>query len=325
MNKLNTIKAPVETHLTAFKVFLKERLQSESRYVEGIIDYILEGGGKGVRPLLVMLSAGMAGGTIEKRTYVGAMLIEMLHKASLVHDDVVDEAAMRHNQQSVNNRWSSRIAVIAGDYILARSFSEGMLSGEYDIVEYITSSMSSLAEGELIQMDNSTNHGYSRERYLEIISLKTASLLGASAGVGALSVGASAEVVATTRRIGEVLGMAFQIKDDILDFAPTSQTGKPQCADLREGKITLPLITILERNDEEARRLILSRLDLIDEFPEELERLRDFVIAEGGLEEATDVMNDYLAEAHQLLDRFPASEYRRSMVALCDYIGERKL
>jgi octaprenyl-diphosphate synthase len=237
---------------------------------------------------------------------------------------VVDEADMRHNQQSVNRRWSSRVAVITGDYILARSFTEGMHSGEYDIVEYITSCMAFLAEVELIQMDNTVHRGYSRECYLDIISRKTAALLSTSAGLGAMSVRATVDEIEKAKRIGEMLGMAFQIKDDILDFAPASQTGKPQCADLREGKITLPMITILERIDETERQLLLSRIASIDELPEEVGRLSEFVDREGGIKAATEIMNDYLGEARQLLLTIEPSEYRTSMLLLVDYIGERE-
>lgn len=326
MDKLKAIKGPLGEDFVHYEKFMREALQSGNGYVDDIMEYIISNRGKGIRPVLVFLSAGIHSGGrgVGSRAYLAAMLVEMIHTASLVHDDVVDNAQVRHGKPSVNSRWNSRVSILTGDYILARSFSAGMLSAQYDIVAYITSSVSALAEGELMQIDVNERRDMSRRSYLDIIYKKTASLLGASCGAGAMASGADSEAVARAHSLGINLGMAFQIKDDILDYSPQEQTGKPSCADLREGKITLPLLTILERSDETSRRLITDKLERIDSNPENMAHIRDMVIDEGGIAAAGEVMHQYLDKARAIVDSYTPSAYRDSMALLCDYIGVRE-
>lgn len=325
MDKLDKIKAPLLEEYRQYEEFMKRALHSESAYVSDIMNYIISSRGKGIRPMLVFLCAGMHSKyeTLGKRTYLAAMLIEMLHNASLIHDDVVDDSDTRHGKPTVNSRWNAKVSVLSGDYILARSFSLGMQSGQYDIVGYIIGGISDLAEGELMQNEINANQGVSRENYFEVIYKKTAVLLGVSCGAGAMATGASPSQVGIARQIGLNLGMAFQIKDDILDYAPSKQTGKPSCADLKEGKVTLPLIALLEKSDALNRRLILAKVAEVCDKPELIDEISEFVSQEGGLEAAEEEMNRYLDLARGIIETYPDSDYRRSLKDLCDYIGER--
>lgn len=325
MDLLDEIKKPLEEDFRQYEEFMKRALKSDSRYVSEIMDYIISSRGKGVRPMLVFLCAGMYGkyDTLGKRAYLAAMLIEMVHNASLIHDDVVDESDTRRGKPTVNSRWSSKVSVLSGDYILARTFSIGMQSAQFDLVSYIISGISELAEGELIQNDMNSKNEFSREKYLEVIFKKTAILLGVSCGAGAMASGASQTEIGIVRQIGLALGMAFQIKDDILDFAPSQQTGKPFCADLREGKVTLPLIAIIEKSDAVQQRLIMCKLQEAAHKPELIDELADFVRKQGGIEAAEEVMHEYLDTARAIISSCPESSYRKSLGQLCDYIGSR--
>ena len=229
MVTLDAIRGPVAQELEEFDAFVRRNFKVENELLSGMVDYILSSRGKGVRPLLVLLSAALnapAGGRgIGQRTYLAAMLVEIIHTASLIHDDVIDEADTRRGRASANAKWQSRNAVVLGDYLLARNMELGMRSGQYDLVSYVIASIATLCEGELLQSDRAERMEITRDAYLEIIYKKTASLLGISAGVGALSAGANREQVARMRRFGDALGMAFQIQDDILDFTRGAETG----------------------------------------------------------------------------------------------------
>ena len=271
MVTLDAIRGPVAQELEEFDAFVRRNFKVENELLSGMVDYILSSRGKGVRPLLVLLSAALnapAGGRgIGQRTYLAAMLVEIIHTASLIHDDVIDEADTRRGRASANAKWQSRNAVVLGDYLLARNMELGMRSGQYDLVSYVIASIATLCEGELLQSDRAERMEITRDAYLEIIYKKTASLLGISAGVGALSAGANREQVARMRRFGDALGMAFQIQDDILDFTRGAETGKPSNNDLREHKITLPLLLLLDRADAARRDELLAVRRQVDAAP----------------------------------------------------------
>ena len=271
MVTLDAIRGPVAQELEEFDAFVRRNFKVENELLSGMVDYILSSRGKGVRPLLVLLSAALnapAGGRgIGQRTYLAAMLVEIIHTASLIHDDVIDEADTRRGRASANAKWQSRNAVVLGDYLLARNMELGMRSGQYDLVSYVIASIATLCEGELLQSDRAERMEITRDAYLEIIYKKTASLLGISAGVGALSAGANREQVARMRRFGDALGMAFQIQDDILDFTRGAETGKPSNNDLREHKITLPLLLLLDRADAARRDELLAVRRQMDAAP----------------------------------------------------------
>ena len=327
MITLDDIRRPVTAELAAFEEFVERQFTAEGELLSDMLRYALTARGKGIRPLLVMLSAAMnapvkgaAGG---RRASLAAMLVEMIHVASLIHDDVIDEADTRRGKPSVNARWQSHKAVILGDYILAKNMNIGLQSGQFDLVTHVCGSMAALCEGEVLQDECAAERSMTRRTYLDIIYKKTASLLGVSASAGALAVGATRDKVATMRRFGEAVGMAFQIQDDILDYTPSAQTGQPVCNDLREGKITLPLLTVLDRASEERRADLLDRLARCHEDDEAVEYLRLAVEREGGLSAAAEVMQGYVSRAVGMLSDYDDSDYRSALVNLCAYIVER--
>ena len=324
MVELDIIKKPIAQNLAEYDAFVRRSLGCDDAFVAGLMDYIISSGGKGIRPMLVVLSAALhARNGVGMRTYLAAMIIEMIHNASLVHDDLIDGAATRHGKPAVHVRWNNHISVLAGDYILARAFSTGMQSAQFDIVSYITSAIVEIVEGELIQSDHKMSLVDMRKSYFDVIFKKTAVLLGTCSGVGALSVGATSPQVGIARQIGINLGIAFQIRDDILDFAPESQTGKSSCSDLREGKITLPLISVLERCDDAERQHVMELLAAAASDPQAARQIADFVCRNGGLDEAARTVDDYLQRARSIIETYPDSEYRHSLLLLCEYIGTR--
>ena len=336
MVTIDSIRKPIAKDMEAFDAFVSENLSAEGELMHEMLTYALTSRGKGVRPMLTMLSASMmlAGESAvneecgaerhcSKRTYLAAMLIEMIHTASLIHDDVLDSADERRGRPSVNAKWQSDMAIILGDYILARTMSIGMASAQYDLLSYVGSSMATLCEGEVLQSQHARSFDTTREDYYHIIDQKTASLLGVSAAMGALSVGASREDVDRMRKFGEAIGMAFQIQDDILDYNRQNNTGKPANNDLREHKMTLPLIEVMERKSEQERRQIVDLLKVCDKDETAVDKLQAIVDENGGCELAAKTMQAYLARAMHLLAKYPDTPYRMSLMNLCTYIAER--
>ena len=326
MITINTIRKPIESELAEFNNFVKQNFSAEDGLIAEMLEYVLSSRGKGIRPILVMLSAAMNSaneGRFGKRTFLAAMLVEMIHVASLIHDDVIDESDMRRGKASVNSRWQSRNAVLVGDYILAKNMDLGLSSGQFDLLTHIIKAMTTLCEGELIQSDHASKLDTSREAYFDIIYKKTASLLSVSASAGALSVGASSADVAAMRRFGEAVGMAFQIRDDILDYTPTADTGKPSNNDLRERKITLPLIEALERCDEAKRKEIISLVERCATDESCVEQVQSWVISEGGIEAANATLKSFLQRAMSILGGFDDTPYRQALIDLCTFIAER--
>lgn len=292
-----------------------------------MLRHALSSRGKGIRPLLVMLSAAMnaanPAAASGRRPALAALLVEMIHLSSLIHDDVIDESDTRRGRPSANALWQSHKAVLLGDYILARAMRLGLESGQFDLVTHVCGTVTSLCEGEVLQDDLAGRHTMTREAYLEIVRKKTACLLGVSASAGALSVGAPRERVAAMRCFGEALGMAFQMQDDILDYTREARTGKPANNDLREGKVTLPLLTVLDRVSEERRAELLRRLALCRDEEAEVDYLHHTVVNEGGLEMAAEVMRHYISRAVGQLADYADTPYRKSLADLCAYVAER--
>ena len=326
MITINTIRKPIEAELAEFNEFVKRNFSAKDGLIAEMLEYVLTSRGKGIRPILVMLSAAMNSaneGRFGKRTFLAAMLVEMIHVASLIHDDVIDESDMRRGKASVNSRWQSRNAVLVGDYILAKNMDLGLSSGQYDLVSHVIKSMTTLCEGELLQSDHASKLDTSREAYFDIIYKKTASLLSVSASSGALSVGASQANVSAMRRFGEAIGIAFQIRDDILDYMPTADTGKPSNNDLRERKITVPLIEVLEKADEAKRAEIISLIERCATDESCVEQVQQWVVASGGIEAANETLKSYLQRAMSILGGYEESPYRQALIDMCAFIAER--
>lgn len=326
MITLDEIRRPIEGLLREFDSFVGEQFTADGEFLSEMLNHALSSRGKGIRPILVLLSALLHAGDenrVGRRSHIAALLVEMIHTASLIHDDVIDEADERRGRPSANALWQSRNAVLLGDFILARNLSIGLESGQFDLVIHITRAMTTLCEGEVLQSESVRKQITSRERYFDVIRRKTAALLAVSASAGALSVGAATEEAERMHRIGEALGMAFQIQDDILDYRGEAKTGKPKNNDLREGKITLPLLHVLEHASEERRAELLKRLAACHSNEQEVNYLQTVVETCGGLEEARRVMEEYIEEALHLLSRYPASPARTSLEQLARFIVER--
>ena len=326
MVTLDDIRRPISDRLGEFEEFVRNSFNEKpGTLMSEMIDYILSSRGKGLRPMLTMLSAAAVSpsGSFGKRTMLAAMLVEMIHTASLVHDDVIDESQLRRGKASVNARWQSRNAVIVGDYILARNMDIGLRSGQYDLLTHIIGNMAVLCEGEILQSDHAGKLDISKEDYFDIIYKKTASLFGSCASAGAMSVGADRKVVESMHRFGEMLGMAFQIVDDILDYTPDNNTGKPAANDLQERKITLPLIEVLERVTPEQKAEIISAVERAATEPEAFDFIREQVAVFEGAEAATATLQRFLQRALSELSNLADTEYRQAMIDLCTFVAER--
>ena len=334
MITLDSIRTPIAADLEAFEEFVRSRFSSGGKLMSEMISHVLSSRGKGVRPIVVMLCSALVSDTnfrdwvegernCSKRTYMAAMMVEMLHTASLIHDDVIDSADTRRGKPSANALWQSRNAVILGDYILARTMSQGLDSAQFDLVSHIVGAMATLCEGEILQSQHAADKDTTRQDYLEIIYKKTASLISISASAGAVSVRASRHDVEQMRRFGEAIGMAFQIQDDILDYSRSAKTGKPANNDLREGKITLPLIEVLEKCSPAEKLQLLDKLSQCKDDESAVDFLQGVVEATGGLAMAARTMQTYIDRATSILATYADSPYRTALVNLCAYIAER--
>lgn len=325
MVTLTQIQDPIQESLAEFDKFVAEQFRTDNPILGKMLIDALSSRGKGVRPMLVMLCAGLTSnsGVVTRRAHIAAMMVEMIHLSSLIHDDVIDEALTRRGKPSLNAKWQSKRAVLTGDYILARNISIGLSSGQYDLVTHTVGAIATLCEGEVIQDDFARKHTMTREGYLSIIAKKTASLISISASAGAKASGAKVEQVDIMREFGRAVGMAFQIQDDILDYTPTSNSGKATYQDLSEGKITLPLLIVLERADEQQRATLLKLVESATTSDEAIERLAKEVEQNRGVELAREVMQAYIDRAIAILGEFPDSKYRSALVNLCAYITQR--
>ena len=334
MVSLEAIRTPIASDIDAFEEFLKGQFSSDGKLMSEMLTHVLSARGKSVRPIIVMLTSALTSSANQrqwvegerncsKRTYLAAMMVEMLHTASLIHDDVIDNADTRRGRPSVNALWQSRNAVIMGDFLLARTMSAGMESAQYDLVSHIIGSVATLCEGEVLQSQHAADKDTTRQDYLEIIYKKTASLISISASAGAVSVMASREDVEQMRRFGEALGMAFQIQDDILDYSRSAQTGKPRNNDLREGKITLPLIEVLEQCTSAEKLQIIDKLSQCATDDAAVEYIQNIVEVTGGLSLAARTMQTYIDRAVAILSKYEDSPYRTALINLCAYVAER--
>ena len=335
MISINDIRKPILKDLEAFDKFIADNFSAEGELLKEMLTYALSSRGKGIRPILTLLIASMHSPIVAregytddkphctKRTYLAAMLVEMIHTASLIHDDVLDSADERRGKPSVNAKWQSNMAIILGDYILARTMALGMASAQYDLISHIGSAMATLCEGEVLQSQHADKYDTTRDDYFDIIYRKTASLLGVSAALGALSVGANRGDVERMQKFGEAIGMAFQIQDDILDYKRDNNTGKPTNNDLREHKITLPMIEVMERASEQQRKEMIELLRRADSDNEALDKLHNIVVEGGGLGYAAEVLKSYLTRAMHLIHKYEETPFRKALLDLCTFIAER--
>ncbi len=323
MSKHDAIVKPVEKEMKAFNHLYSEVLQGHSTDFQSMIDYINEANGKKIRPLISLLTAKVCGETNQK-TIDYAVVLELLHTATLIHDDVVDDTKTRRSRPSINARYDNRIAVLLGDYILSLAIVRAVMSQSLQILSIISSLAQNLVDGELSQMISSDEKIIDEERYFHIIRKKTAVLLSSCSEMGALSVGADKKTIESFRLFGEYLGICFQIKDDIFDYFEQGEIGKPTGNDIREGKVTLPLIYALRTAPKERSGEMLNLIRTADFSTGNIQRLTDFAKEFQGIEYAQTKMDQIKQQALALLNDFPESEAKKALIQLVDYIIERK-
>ena len=321
MLTIQNIQAPIADEMNAFEQKFRSFMKSNVMLLDKIMNYIVKRKGKQIRPMFVFLSAGVCG-EITESTYRGAALIELLHTASLVHDDVVDDANYRRGFFSVNALWKNKIAVLVGDYLLSRGLLLSVDHGDFSFLQIISTAMREMSEGELMQMEKARQLDINEDVYFEIIRQKTASLISSCCAVGASSAAADTDTVAKARLFGEKVGIAFQIKDDLFDYG-TDEIGKPLGIDIKEKKMTLPLIYALNQAGWWEKRRIINIVKNESDKPKKVREVIDFVKQSGGIDYATQVMKQYEADAHQILLSFPDSPYRESMGQLVRFTIER--
>jgi len=298
--------------MSQFESYFSRTMQSEIPLLKIILNYILRRKGKQMRPLLVFLTAKL-NGEISEATYVAATFIELLHTASLVHDDVVDDAHERRGALSVNALWNSKIAVLVGDYMLARGLLISLEKSRYDMLEIVSEAVKSMSEGELLQLQKARKLNIREEDYFKIISSKTAALIASCTACGTRSVTNDTETIQLMKDFGENVGIAFQIRDDLLDYEGNGLTGKAPGNDIKERKITLPLIHALDQSNNSKRKRILAIVRNKKKTKSEIAEVISFVADHGGMEYADIKMNQYRDKALAILDSYPDSEVKKSL------------
>ena len=322
MHNLKKISSPVSNELREFQGKLREAIKSDVSLLDKVMGYIIKNKGKQLRPLLVFLSA-KANGQISESSHHAAAVVEILHTATLVHDDVVDEADTRRGAFSVNALWKSKIAILAGDYLLSRGLLLALENKDYEVLHLLSESVKLMAEGELLQLKKSRTLNIKREDYFKIIKGKTASLLAAACASGAASVSDQQHVIARMKSFGHNLGMAFQITDDLLDYG-TDDIGKPLGNDIRQQKITLPLIYALEQSHQSESKSMMSVVKNKKSSKTEIENLIEKVRIKGGINHARVVINDFAQKAKESLEPLTNSAAKQSLISLVEFVVNRK-
>ena len=323
MSELNQIREPIKLEIKQFEKHFKQSLKSNIPLLDIITNYILRKKGKQMRPAFVLLSARMFG-EIGPSSYTAASMIELLHTASLIHDDVVDESHERRGFFSINALWKSKVAVLVGDYLLAKGLLLSVATKQYEVLELVSEAVKEMSEGELLQIQKSRKLNISMEDYFEIIRKKTAALIAACTASGARSAGASDAQVALMKEFGELTGIAFQIKDDLFDYERNGKIGKPTANDIKEKKMTLPLIYALEVCPSSERRKIISIVKHHNRNADKVDEVISFVKNYGGLAFAEQKMQEYKNLAFEKLNSFPDSESKKSLIALLEFTISRK-
>jgi octaprenyl-diphosphate synthase len=323
MTSLEIIQSPIKKELKGFDAYFKEAIKSDIPLLEIVIRYVLKKKGKQMRPMFVFLSAKILG-EFNESTLLAASGIELLHTATLLHDDVVDESYERRGSFSINALWKNKIAVLVGDYILARGFLNSLDEKQYRYLHLISRAVKDMSEGEILQMRKSRKLDIDFDTYFEIIKKKTASLIATSMAMGAASVSKDDELVEKMFRIGQDVGIAFQIKDDIFDYQSKGVLGKPTGNDIKEKKITLPLLYVLDQSDKTEKRRILSLVKKKNKNAAKVKELVDLVVAKGGLEYAEQRMNEFRDKAIGQIKQLPENESRTALIELVNYTTTRK-
>lgn len=323
MLTIDNIKKPIAHEMDLFETKFKESMKSQVPLLDKITHYIIKRKGKQIRPMFVFLSAKMVG-TNNESTYRAASLIELLHTATLVHDDVVDDSYERRGFFSINALWKNKIAVLVGDYLLSRGLLLSVDNSEYKLLQIVSNSVREMSEGELLQIEKARRLDISEDIYFDIIRQKTASLIASCCAAGVCSVGASEDVVATFKKFGEYVGIAFQIKDDLFDYGSGEDIGKPVGIDVQEKKLTLPIIYALNNSSFLEKRKAINIIKNHNTEEDRVAELFAYVRQKGGIHYAEQKMTEYKNKALELLKPFADNEYKQSLIDLVNFTIERK-
>lgn len=325
MNIVQQIQEPIKVEMELFEKKFHKSMATKVALLNRITYYIVNRKGKQMRPMFVFLVAKMVhDGEVNERTYRGASVIELIHTATLVHDDVVDDSNKRRGFFSLNALWKNKIAVLVGDYLLSKGLLLSIDNGDFDLLRIISVAVREMSEGELLQIEKARRLDITEEIYYEIIRQKTATLIAACCALGAASVQPEkTDLIEKMRKFGEVIGMAFQIKDDLFDYTD-GPIGKPTGIDIKEQKMTLPLIYALNTASKEKRKWLINSVKNHNEDKRRVKEVIDYVKEAGGLTYATEKMIAYQQEALLLVEDFPASPFKEALVTMVNYVIERK-
>ena len=323
MSDLKNILMPISKEMAAFEGYFKEALNTNITILKIILDYLYRRKGKQMRPMLVFLTAKMLG-EVKDSTYTAASMIELLHTATLVHDDVVDEAYERRGFFSIKALWKSKIAVLVGDYILSKGLLLAVRTKEYELLDIMSQSVSDMVEGELYQLEKARKLDITEEDYFNIIKKKTASLIASCTSIGAKSVGADDKTLKDMSLFGEYLGIAFQLRDDLFDYSSSKIIGKPTGNDIKEKKMTLPLIYTLNVVDKSTKKRIIKDVKKNNKNPKVVSAIIELVNTKGGIEYSEKMMLNYKNKCLDILSKYNESDAKQSLIELVEYTISRK-
>lgn len=324
MKVISKIKLPVEQEMELFEKKFSQSMSSQVALLNRITHFIVNRKGKQMRPMFVFLVAKMCSdGKVNERTYRGAAVIELIHTATLVHDDVVDDSNRRRGFFSVNALWKNKIAVLVGDYLLSKGLLLSIDNNDFDLLKIISVAVREMSEGELLQIEKARRLDITEDIYYEIIRQKTATLIAACCSLGAASVHPDSPEVEKMRKFGELIGMAFQIKDDLFDYGQ-EKIGKPTGIDIKEQKMTLPLIFVLNQVPKKEKSWLINSVKNHNKDKKRVSEVISFVREKGGLDYAVSKMKEFQQEALEMLREFPESAYRESLEIMVNYVIERK-
>ena len=325
MKPVEEIKLPITKEMELFETKFKDSMLSKVPLLNRITYYIVRRKGKQMRPMFVFLVAKMVSdGGFDERTYRGASIVELIHTATLVHDDVVDDSNRRRGFFSVNALWKNKIAVLVGDFLLSKGLLLSIDNEDFDLLKLISIAVREMSEGELLQIEKARKLDITEDIYFEIIRQKTATLIAACCGIGAASVGANNETIQQMRKFGQYIGIAFQIKDDLFDYTEAN-IGKPTGIDIKEQKMTLPLIYTLNNCSSKEKKWLINSVKNHNKNKKRVKEVITFVKESGGIEYTTTKMHNYKDKALAILENYPKSEYKSSLLKMIDYVVARKI
>ena len=323
MLKIKNIKHPISEEMSLFENKFKESLKTNVSLLDKIMHYIIKRKGKQMRPMFVFLCSKLFN-NVNESTYTAASLIELLHTATLVHDDIIDESNFRRGFFSINSLWKNKISVLVGDFLLSRGLLLAVEKEEFKILKIVSKAVKEMSEGELLQIEKTRKLDITEEIYYEIIKKKTATLISACCESGAQASNASTEDIEKMSDFGEKAGIAFQIKDDLFDYTQNPLIGKPTGIDIREKKMTLPLIYTLNKVDDKTKKYIINTIKNDSKNSKKVEEIIKLVKSNNGLDYAEKKMNSYYQQALNILEEFPNNEAKNSLIKLLEYVIKRE-